>query len=59
MAVEKTIRIEMVDGFEVGENVYEAFLHHLEYAVKARDLTGFDFHVIDDSVELPPDGVLK
>ena len=28
MAVEKTIRIEMVDGFEVGENVYEAFLHH-------------------------------
>lgn len=59
MTVEKTIRIEMVDGFEVGENVYEAFLSHLEWAVKAGDLTGFDFHVIEDNVELPPDGVLK
>lgn len=54
----KAINIQMVDEFEVGENVYEAFLTHLKYAVETRDLTGFDFHVIDDSVELSPDGVL-
>lgn len=54
----KAVNIQMVDEFEVGENVYEAFLEHLKYAVEAGDLTGFDFHVIDDSIELPSDGVL-
>lgn len=54
----KAVNIQMVDEFDVGENVYDAFLHHLKYAVESGDLTGFDFHVIDDSIELPSDGVL-
>lgn len=54
----KAVNIQLVDEFEVGENVYEALLYHMEQCVESRDLTGWDFHVIDDSVDLPDDGVL-
>lgn len=55
----KCVNIQLVDEFEVGENVYDALLYHMKQCVEDGDLTGWDFHVVDDSTELPLDGVLR
>ena len=55
----KAVNIQLVDEFEVGENVYDALLYHMKQCVESGDVTGWDFHVIDDSIELPTDGVLR
>lgn len=52
----KSVTVSLTDDFEVGENVYDAMLYHMEQCVESGDLTGWDFHVGEN--ELPSDGVL-
>ena len=55
----KAVNIQLVDEFIVGQNVYDNFLNYLRDVVKSGDLSAFDFHIIDDSSDLPVDGMLR
>ena len=62
----KAVTVTLTDNFEVGENVYDAMLYHMEQCVKDGDLTGWDFYVVEESgfgwegeTPLPIDGVLR
>lgn len=62
----KSVTVTLTDNFEVGENVYDAMLYHMKQCVESGDLTGWDFHVVEEGefgwegeTALPSDGVLR